>query len=182
MSFYLSVSSSTVGFSVALPTAPLRCTLDSLLSLGSVFVCFLVLTELILCVDVLPDDWLQKRLERLCISYILHDSVRIICTCLILKQNLYFRDSSAFVTRQERKNHNIVNRTKTRSLCVLKLYHRLYYCKNDYFPVLDNQHDRNNWAATWQNQQSECAPSEDSDQPGHPPSLIRVFAVRLMGS
>ena len=24
-----------------------------------------------------------------------------------------------------------------------------------------------------------CAPSEDSDQPGHLPSLIRVFAVRL---
>ena len=38
------------------------------------------------------------------------------------------------------------------------------------------------WAATWQNQHNECAPSEDSDQPGHPPSLIRVFAVRLMGS
>ena len=35
------------------------------------------------------------------------------------------------------------------------------------------------WAATWQNQQSECAPSEDSDQPGHPPSLIRVLAVRM---
>ena len=33
------------------------------------------------------------------------------------------------------------------------------------------------WAATWQNQQSDCAPSEDSDQPGHPPCLIRVFAV-----
>ena len=27
-----------------------------------------------------------------------------------------------------------------------------------------------------------CAPSEDSDQPGHPPSLIKVFAVRSMGS
>ena len=27
-----------------------------------------------------------------------------------------------------------------------------------------------------------CAPSEDSDQPGHPPSLIRVFAARSMGS
>ena len=26
------------------------------------------------------------------------------------------------------------------------------------------------------------APSEDSDQPGHPPSLIRVFAVRSIGS
>ena len=24
-----------------------------------------------------------------------------------------------------------------------------------------------------------CAPSEDSDQPGHPPSLNRVFAVRM---
>ena len=30
-----------------------------------------------------------------------------------------------------------------------------------------------------QNQHNECAPSEDSYQPGHPPSLIRVFAVRL---
>ena len=33
------------------------------------------------------------------------------------------------------------------------------------------------WAVSWQNQQSDCAPSEDSDQPGHPPSLITVFAV-----
>ena len=37
----------------------------------------------------------------------------------------------------------------------------------------------NIWAATWQNQQSDCAPSEDSDQPWHPPSLIGVFAVRM---
>ena len=28
----------------------------------------------------------------------------------------------------------------------------------------------------------ECAPSKDSDQRGHPPSLIRAFAVRCMGS
>ena len=27
-----------------------------------------------------------------------------------------------------------------------------------------------------------CVPSEDSDQPGHPPSLIKVFAVRSKGS
>ena len=27
-----------------------------------------------------------------------------------------------------------------------------------------------------------CAPSEDSDQLGHLPSLIRVFAVRSVGS
>ena len=42
------------------------------------------------------------------------------------------------------------------------------------------EHDSGNkLAATWQNQQSECASSEDSDQAGHPPSLIRVFAVRM---
>ena len=28
------------------------------------------------------------------------------------------------------------------------------------------------WATTWQNKQCGCAPSEDSDQPRHPPSLI----------
>ena len=35
------------------------------------------------------------------------------------------------------------------------------------------------WAATWQNKQSDCVPSEDSEQPGHPP---RVFAVSLMAA
>ena len=30
------------------------------------------------------------------------------------------------------------------------------------------------WAATWQNRQNECAPSEDSDQAGHPPNLISL--------
>ena len=34
------------------------------------------------------------------------------------------------------------------------------------------------WAATWENQQCGSAPSNDSDQPMHPPSLFRVFAVR----
>ena len=38
---------------------------------------------------------------------------------------------------------------------------------------------RRKCAATWQTQQNDCAPSEDSDQPGHPPSLIRVIAVRM---
>ena len=34
-------------------------------------------------------------------------------------------------------------------------------------------------ATPWQNKQNDCGPSEDSDQPGHPPSLIRAFAVRM---
>ena len=36
------------------------------------------------------------------------------------------------------------------------------------------QHDKTN--------KMTCAPSEDSDQPGHPPSLIRVFAVCMKNS
>ena len=35
------------------------------------------------------------------------------------------------------------------------------------------------WAASWQNQQNVSATSEDSDRPGHLPSLIRVFVVRM---
>ena len=34
-------------------------------------------------------------------------------------------------------------------------------------------------ATSWQNQQNDCAPSKDSDQPRHPPNLIRVFAIRM---
>ena len=34
------------------------------------------------------------------------------------------------------------------------------------------------WAATWQNQQCGCAPSEDSDKPGHSPGLIKVFRMK----
>ena len=36
--------------------------------------------------------------------------------------------------------------------------------------IFEPPHDKTNKTA--------CAPSEDTDQPGHPPSLIRVFAVR----
>ena len=67
----------------------------------------------------------------------------------------------------------------------------IHYIKCDLHPSNSLQDTRRNhwtmkyksltykWAATWQNQQCGCAPSEDSDQPGHPPSLIRVFAVRM---
>ena len=35
------------------------------------------------------------------------------------------------------------------------------------------------WAVTWQNQQNGMCAQQNSDQPGHPPSLIRVFAARM---
>ena len=51
---------------------------------------------------------------------------------------------------------------------------------SDFITLLSNySRSKHIWAATWQNQQNGCAPSEDSDQPGHSPSLIRVFAVRM---
>ena len=37
--------------------------------------------------------------------------------------------------------------------------------------IIEPPHDKNNEMA--------CAPSEDSDQPGHTPSLTKVFAVRM---
>ena len=48
-------------------------------------------------------------------------------------------------------------------------------CFNDFIYntsiTYEPPHDKTNKMA--------CAPSKDSDQPGHPPSLIRVFAVRM---
>ena len=35
------------------------------------------------------------------------------------------------------------------------------------------------WVTAWQTNKMTCAPSKDSYMPGHQPSLIRVFAVRM---
>ena len=50
---------------------------------------------------------------------------------------------------------------------------------SDFHCIKMNRMTRLIWAPTWQNQRNECARSRDSDQPGHLPSLIRVFAVRM---
>ena len=55
---------------------------------------------------------------------------------------------------------------------------RLVFCKTGWWLTYTIEI----WAATWQNQQNECALSEDSGQPGHPPSLLRVFAMRSVDS
>ena len=41
------------------------------------------------------------------------------------------------------------------------------------YPIYEPQHDKTKVLT--------CAPSEESDQPWHPPSLISIFAVRLIG-
>ena len=45
-----------------------------------------------------------------------------------------------------------------------------FYSQSSFY-ANERSHDKTNQMA--------CASSEESDQPGHPPSLIRVFAVRM---
>ena len=49
----------------------------------------------------------------------------------------------------------------------------------DMFWIQAYETGKNKWAMIWQNLQNDCAPSQDSDQPGHLPIMIRVFAVRM---
>ena len=60
------------------------------------------------------------------------------------------------------------------ALCLFILYKQNKKHCTCYTIVLQTK-----WATKWQNQQSDCAPSKDTDQPGHLPSLIRVFAVSM---
>ena len=53
-------------------------------------------------------------------------------------------------------------------------WENMYLCKNNSLHYFKGFPIFNKWAAIWQNQQNECAPNEDSDQPGYPSSLIRV--------
>ena len=64
------------------------------------------------------------------------------------------------------------------SYAVLKVNATLFTFQADLSAVLYIQNNLK-WAAAWQNQQNGCAPSEDLDQPGHPPILTRVFPVRM---
>ena len=48
---------------------------------------------------------------------------------------------------------------------------KIIFLNNCKYPKNEPPHDKTN--------KMTCAHSEDSDQPGHPPSLITVFAVRM---
>ena len=77
---------------------------------------------------------------------------------------------------EDEKNHNLMSWLEYLSdSMVRKLYPLVPWLL---VPVLEMK-TKMIRAATRQNQQNECAPSEGSDQPGHLPSLIRVFAVRM---
>ena len=64
---------------------------------------------------------------------------------------------------------------------------RLVYQRFMLYSVYEPPHDKKKKKTTTKKKQQQktkkkkmaCAPSEDSNQPEHPPSLIRVFAVRM---
>ena len=59
--------------------------------------------------------------------------------------------------------------TESRKQCPSAFLRKSGGQKSEILRLFEPPHDKTNKMA--------CAPSEDSDQPGHPPSLIRVFAV-----
>ena len=70
----------------------------------------------------------------------------------------------------------VINWISSRYKLAVKTSQHWYLCNNLYSSLKSISYI---WAASWQNQKMAGAPSDDSDQPGHPPSLIRVFAVRM---
>ena len=99
-----------------------------------------------------------KFLSHLC-SYILNDSRQL----LLILNNCWI--------------HNMISGLL--SISYNQTEQNIIYTAHLYFHWMINYALFDIWAATRQNQQNKCAPSEDSDQPGHPPSLIRGFAVRM---
>ena len=51
---------------------------------------------------------------------------------------------------------------------------KILLCRSHFIIKQEFNLQNNIWAASWQNQQNDCAPSKVSDQPRHPPSLISL--------
>ena len=66
---------------------------------------------------------------------------------------------------------NVVDSTRKLITCGFSENHYCITCSDLNHHTFEPLHDKTNKMA--------CAPSKVSDQPGHPPSLIRVFAVRM---
>ena len=112
----------------------------------------------------------------------------IICVCtgwsLLVAQVILFILSCSGYNLQTVSNHNnlfilsslifwFFFQNNNRCMTAHRLGHSVKLLKF-LTPQNEPPHDKTNEMA--------CAPSEDSDQPGHPSSLIRVFAVRSIGS
>ena len=101
-----------------------------------------------------PGNNFEKMISKTALFSDVHNPV-------FLQIDFYLRDT--WVTNHENPNSDVNQTLEERTSKILRRQHRHF----------------KSWAASWRNQQSACAPSEDSDQPGHPPNLIRVFVVRM---
>ena len=92
-------------------------------------------------------------------------SLKLIKTC---RQYCLWAFSEQIVILSEHKGINFLIIQKT-----IRRYNFRWNSPCFYSKVLLSRH------MTKPKKKMTCAPSEDSDQPGHPPSLIRVFAVGM---
>ena len=127
--------------------------------------------------------WKQELLVRYCIKR--YFKAR---TSFTLK-HIFSAWHNSFCVTEFRSIWNMCFKTKNLFWCKLKSYVsvralasylQLIKIQSYKQSVLELRIFMEIWAASRQNQQNDCAPIEDSDQPGHLPSLIRVFAVRMM--
>ena len=65
----------------------------------------------------------------------------------------------------------VLNHVKSSLVIIFLIIKNSIYCMSGCSSLFEPPYDKTNKMA--------CAPSKDSDQHGHPPSLIRVFAVRM---
>ena len=72
---------------------------------------------------------------------------------------------------------NSIRATELLSWTCIRIVFNIFYCFN--YNSFRKLFVEIKWAASWQNQQNDCASSEDSDQPGHPPRLVIVVAVGI---
>ena len=88
------------------------------------------------------------------------------------QQHIYYNQILKYTCMYNRIPHpnKGLNREETRTRMTTTSIGR-HIVKRRATRTAEPPHDKTNKMA--------CAPSEDSDQPGHPPSLIRVFAVRM---
>ena len=118
-----------------------------------------------------PISYNKKYISHFCYLSVksLHKFEENICF-----ENIYFSSKFVKLCPESLKKHT--DKISLRSDETQIFYWSFKYMSN-YHLKSRTVFLHNIWAASWQNQQSECAPSEDSDQPEHPPSLIRIFAV-----
>ena len=121
-----------------------------------------------------PQWWADCVIQRL-FSWLLSPGQTLLQQWQILIENcLYFIQLVLLYEQKSCTYQKVVCNKFCERTFILSQYTRsviFFMLKMSNMNINEPLHDKTNKMA--------CAPSEDSDQPGHLPSLIRVFAVRM---